>query len=121
MWIVLNDAFISVVEHRHDIDLLMVRARKEADLRTIFPVAKITHTPQADYQYRCVVERAVMKDAMAREIDRIDYPNFKDSVKDNERHDAYTEIWSTMFSWARGGFRWPKAYGDELLNRSRNS
>jgi hypothetical protein len=103
MWIVLNDAFLSVVKHRNP-NMLLVRARKEADLEAIFPSAKITHTPQRDYQYRCVVSREAVKKALAFEVDRIDYDNFKNSVEDNERHDAYSAIWSTMFSWARGGF-----------------
>jgi hypothetical protein len=103
MWIVLNDAFLSVVTHRNP-NMLLVRARKEADLEAIFPNAKITHTPLRDYQFRCVVSRKAVKKALAFEVDRIDYDNFKNSVEDNERHDAYSAIWSTMFSWARGGF-----------------
>jgi hypothetical protein len=103
MWIVLNDAFLSVVTHRNP-NMLLVRARKEADLEAIFPNAKITHTPLRDYQFRCVVSRKAVKKALAFEVDRINYDNFKNSVEDNERHDAYSAIWSTMFSWARGGF-----------------
>ncbi len=104
MWICLNDSFLSVVSHHRNKSLILVRARKEADIENVFPGVKITETPKADYRFRTVVTRKEMKKAMGREIDRIDYTNFKNSVENDERHDAYSAIWSTMWSWSRGGF-----------------
>lgn len=103
MWIVLNDAFLSVVKTRRP-DMVLVRARQEADLRNVFPNAKIAATPERDYQFRCTVSRRAMKKALAAEVDRIDYDNFKNSVDDDARHDAYSAIWTTMMRWSQGGF-----------------
>ena len=30
------------------------------------------------------------------EVGDIDYPNFKDGVRENDRHDAYLQVWSAM-------------------------
>ena len=107
MWIFANDAFLSIVAHRHK-DMLLVRARKEEDLRNVFPHAQISATPRRDYQFRAVVKRRDVEKAMTRELRRIDYTNFKDSIADPERHDACSAIWSTMWRWANGGFRYKK-------------
>ena len=50
----------------------------------------------ADYLFRLVVSRADMDAAMLREVRRINYGNFKGSVEENWRHDAYMRVWSVM-------------------------
>lgn len=99
MWIFLNDAFMSVVEHRDDPSLLMVRARLPGDLETVFPefVDRVLTTPSNDYRFRVVVTRERLMQAMNKKIDTIDYDNFKASVRDHARHDAYVGVWSVMY------------------------
>lgn len=99
MWIFLNDAFMSVVEHRDDSNLLMVRARLPGDLEAVFPdlAPSVQTTPDADYMFRVVVTRERMMQAMIDEVGRIDYFNFKSSVSDCDRHDAYLGVWSVMY------------------------
>src|SRR5262245_25115673 len=104
MWIILNNAFLSVVATASNDDTLVVRARKRQDILNVFPNARIVALPKRDYQYRTVVSRQEMKDAMAAQVDRIDYTNFKDSVADDARHDAYLSIWQTMLQWSHGFF-----------------
>jgi hypothetical protein len=94
MWIFLNDAMISVVEHRDG--GLLARARIEGDLERVFGSVKVSVTPRADYHFRCTVTTSQFKDAMSRAIDRIDYDNFKSSVADDARHDAYMRAWQVM-------------------------
>ena len=106
MWIVLNDSFLSIVAHPTRPKLLLVRARKEEDLHAVFPYATIQATPERDYQFRITASRKTVQRMLAGEVKRINYPNFKDSVADLERHDAYSAIWSTIFRWARGGFKY---------------
>ena len=103
MWIMLPDAFISVVEYvvtPPQPDKLLVRARVKGDLEKIFPRNEVERTADADYLYRTVVTRNQLKLAMLNEIDRIDYRNFKNSVpvEDKPRHDAYLRCWSAMMS-----------------------
>jgi hypothetical protein len=101
MWVFINDAFLSIVQLPKRRNLLLVRARREADILTVFPGIRVTATPQRDYQFRAYVGRKLVKRAMAAEVDRIDYPNFKDSVLEDDRHDAYSEVWTTMMRWGR--------------------
>jgi hypothetical protein len=51
-----------------------------------------------------------VKRAIAAEVERIDYPNFKNSVADVERHDAYEEVWDTMLRWGHG-YQRARAFG----------
>ena len=102
MWIFMSNSFLSVVQNKDDATLLHVRARKRDDLKLLFPQAFITKTPDGDYPFRCDVGREVFAQALVNEIDQIDYTNFKASVKDRRRHDAYMDVWTAMRSWQRG-------------------
>jgi len=48
MWVVLNDAFLSVVADRDDPNRLLVRARFHNDIARVFPNAEVTETPHAE-------------------------------------------------------------------------
>lgn len=107
MWIVLKDAFLSVVVpsaadrrrfgNEQTGDLLMVRARAQGDIDKVLPFATVHETPDRDYRFRAIVPRSRVAEAMALEVDRIDYGNFKNSVAEDDRHDAYAEVWQAMF------------------------
>lgn len=98
VWIFINDAMISAVEHRDDPRVLVVRARLKGDLGRFFGRRfRVTETPDADYRYRTYCSRAMLRHALARAVDRIDYDNFKGSVADRVRHDAYLDVWMAMF------------------------
>lgn len=96
MWIFLNDAFLSIVDKDSDGTTLLVRARRPGDLERVFPDASIQETPHNDYRFRAHIPRAEVAMAMARSVERIDYPNFKGSVIDHQRHDAYLRVWDVM-------------------------
>lgn len=97
MWLMLNDAFLSFVSKdcKPKVELL-VRARRPGDIEKVFPKAKVTEYDKSDYQFRAVVTTADVKTAMASEVDRIVYNNFKNSVRDHDLHDAYNQVWTTM-------------------------
>lgn len=100
MWICLNNAFLSVVDLvPRDPDKLMVRARIKGDIRRVFPHAVERESrPEEfrDYRFRAIVDRRLVADMIAASIQAIDYSNFKDSVRENDRHDAYLSMWSAM-------------------------
>jgi hypothetical protein len=97
MWIMLSDAFISIVAKDCGPDELLVRARRAGDIRKVFGKSvKVTRYTKSDYLYRAVVPKADVAAALARAIDGIEYPNFKDSVKDDKLHDAYLRVWTAM-------------------------
>ncbi len=100
MWVFLNDAFVSIVEHRRDKAMLMVRARFKGDIGRAFPgvALKIKRTPDADYIYRAIVPRVVVAQAVAAMVMTIDYANFKSSVEDKKRSKSYMRVWDAMYA-----------------------
>lgn len=97
MWIMLSDAFISIVAKDCGPDELLVRARRAGDIRKVFGRGvKVTRYTKSDYLYRAVVKRTAVASALANEIWNVDYPNFKDSVRDDKLHNAYLRVWTAM-------------------------
>lgn len=96
MWLMLNTAFVSIVKKDCAADELMIRARRKGDIERIFPDAKVTRYTKSDYLYRAPVKTSVVIEAMKREVEAIDYSNFKDSVDDKDLHDAYLDVWHVM-------------------------
>jgi hypothetical protein len=99
MWICLNDAFLSIVHKDCERGELLVRARRAGDIQKVFGrLVKVRKDTKTDYAFRAVVSKTDVKEAMAREIDRITYSNFKDSITPEEQalHDAYLRVWTTM-------------------------
>jgi len=98
MWIMLNDAFFSIVDKDCARDELMVRARRPGDLERVFPSAKgkVTEFTASDYHYRCAISRDEVKSVLAGEVDRVSYSNFKNSVEDHDLHNAYNRVWHAM-------------------------
>ncbi|MCH8078089.1 MAG: hypothetical protein IIC64_19970 [SAR324 cluster bacterium] len=99
MWIFQNDSFLSIVALRDKPGVLLVRARKAGDIEAVFPQAKSREGEGADYRFRADVPAEEVAEAMAERIRAIDYGNFKDSVKDGPRHDAYFNVWEVMVDW----------------------
>lgn len=95
MWIMLNDAFFSVVHKDCEPNEVLVRARRPGDIKRVFGV-EATVVGVADYRYRATIKRSTLKAVMAIQIDTIDYPNFKNSVQDDALHDAYLRVWHDM-------------------------
>jgi hypothetical protein len=98
MWLFTVDGFFSVVSKGCRPDQLMVRARVRADLARAFPKAKITTSQSTDYRFRVVVTRKAVTALLARTVDKLTYANFKDTVKDAGRHQAYMRVWNAMFA-----------------------
>ena len=119
MWLQTTYGFYSVIEHRDDIDTLMVRARSRDDLVALcdevaagirrdynkgdaegFDTESIVYTPDADYAYRLVVPRKAWMEVSLRLMADIDYPNFKNAVseRDPERANLYHDLWLSLLS-----------------------
>jgi hypothetical protein len=121
MWLFEQRGFISVVAYDPKKDMkkdspfpafaksddthLLVRARIKDDLdwlKEFLPTLVVDTDPSADYSYRCVVPRKVLKKALAKAVDDIDYDShFKEvadarSPKVQGRHSAMMSCWSAM-------------------------
>lgn len=111
MWIMLNDAFLSIVSKDCPPDHLLVRARRPGDIEKVFGRRiKVTRETHTDYLYRAAIPCAEIESALAGEVRRIVYGNFKDSVQDDELHDAYLRVWGAMAALQN-----PRPYSDGLL------
>lgn len=109
MWIVLNDAYLSIVDAKAAVDykpntspdlddMLVVRARVKGDIERVFgPDVQVHRTPTRDYLYRAYVRREDVAHALMAEVFMLDYGNFKDSVREDDRHSAYAAIWGVMY------------------------
>lgn len=106
MWLMLNDAFFSLVSKECARDELLVRARRKGDIEKVFPGAKVKRGEFTDYAYRAPVKKTEIATALTGEINRVTYANFKDSVADDKLHGAYGRVWAVM-----AGVQETKPYG----------
>lgn len=99
MWLFTTDGFLSIVSKDCKPHQLTVRARVKADLKRAFPRAKITTSkPPADYRFRAVVTRRELAAYLGKMVEKIAYANFKDTVRDAARHDAYLRVWNALYA-----------------------
>jgi hypothetical protein len=96
MWIMLNDAFFSIVDKDCARSELLVRARRRGDIEKLFPRAKVSYSTKGDYLARARVTRVEIIQMLESEVRHITYDNFKSSVEDNELHNAYLGVWTEM-------------------------
>lgn len=96
MWIFTSDSFLSIVHKDCQPDELLVRARREGDIEAVFPKAIVQKTVGTDYLYRARVKRDVVAAAMAKQVEQLNYDNFKNSIRDDQLHSAASRVWSVM-------------------------
>lgn len=116
MWICLNDGFLSAVAadparlpkaDRKRIGgqrPLCVRARNADHLRALFPDYTVYEWKGRDYPARIFIGADQFAAFVAGRAVNITATNFKDSVADNELHDAYMGIWSVMHRYQHGAY-----------------
>jgi hypothetical protein len=108
MWVFLNNAYVSIVQDRHNSRYLWVRARIHGDVERFFKGTltgdqlRVERSPAGDYLYRTCVDRHFVAEALLNATQAVDYPNFKNSIPTtrlgNMRHDAYLRVWTTMMA-----------------------
>ena len=100
MWIFLSDSFLSVVADKTDPKgaRLLVRARRSGDIERVFPDADTFSLPDSDYAFRAWLPRQRVAAAISKQVDAIDYLNFKDAIINDAYHDAALVVWSAMLS-----------------------
>jgi hypothetical protein len=116
MWVFLNNSFLSIVDPAPELPpgaapRLLVRARIKGDIEAVFPKAKVTCTPGRDYRFRALLPRAEVAAVIAEQVESLGYNNFKSSVPDRPRHDAYLGVWGVMHREQQRRIAPPKAKG----------
>ena len=97
-----NVGFVSAVQYKENKDLIVVRARAPGHLTDIFgPLTEEICSPDRDYSWRTILTRKEFEEGILNSIKKIDYTNFKNSVQDEDLHDAYLDVWTDMFMYQR--------------------
>ena len=98
MWVMLNNSFLSIVENMNNPEELLVRARVKGDIERVFNDASVFEDLAADYKYRAFVDRQIVQVEISKQVEGINYYNFKNSISkdEQERHDAYIQVWSAL-------------------------
>lgn len=112
MWIILNDAFFSIVEDTNSRRNLLVRARRHGDIEKVFGV-DATAGAGTDYPYRAFLDRSVVASTIFNHVAAIDYSNFKASIEDPDLHDACMDTWHTFKALERPAPIHPKSVADD--------
>ncbi|SRR5579885_3584294 len=105
MWVFTTRGFFSAVEDTNSYKpgRVLVRGRVKKDMDNLRALAHdlgfdthLEETPDRDYRYRVRMKKSVWAKLMARMAEEIDYPNFKKTVTDERRHEAYMQVWLAM-------------------------
>ncbi|EHQ9605883.1 hypothetical protein KS527_004648 [Salmonella enterica] len=96
MWFFGSDSFLSVVQHKKDPAILVVRARRPGHIEKMFPTANVVTLDGRDYQFRADLPREVVAARMAQYVMEMSATNFKDSVKEPAYHNACYGVWNCM-------------------------
>lgn len=101
MWIFTNGGFVSIVENKDDTAIVIVRARTRNHLESFILedlVPRIFVEPFSDYNYRIEMSRGELLACLTKEVERINYVNFKNSVKDAMLKAFYSVVWQSGFT-----------------------
>lgn len=115
MWIVLNDAFLSIVETKNP-ECLSVRARVDGDIENVFgDKYKVHKIKFRDYAFRAFIPRRVVAKVLSDRVIGINYGNFKDSInpKEKDRKDMAYAIWN-----ASANFQIGRGYGEPMFSHT---
>jgi hypothetical protein len=106
MWIVTKGAFLSIVSKDCGPDELLVRARRPGDIEKVFPQVKVVEGAGTDYRCRAVIKRQTVAEAIANEVEAVDYGNFKTAVYRAGEYQLETvlhRVWDCFLRLAPGG------------------
>jgi hypothetical protein len=96
MWIAHTEGWISIVSHRDDPEVLLVRARRDDHITHLWPDAEIIILADADYRYRAAISREMVAEVIAEVLINMEYDDFKSHVSDVELRTSFLSIWDFM-------------------------
>lgn len=96
MWLFSQKGFFSIVEHKDNSDLLLVRSRIKGDIERCWPTAAVRENEGSDYRFRASIPRTEVINKVAKIVKEINYPDFKASLVDTKRIRWYSRVWEIM-------------------------
>lgn len=120
MWVFTTTGFVSVVQHRVDPSIMIVRARFAGDAARFLGLPSCAEevTPTADYRFRCYAHRDVVSAALLAASQAIDYGNFKSAIEEDAFAHVASDVWSVLYREQAARLRPPLQCGfadDEWL------
>lgn len=112
MWLATQHGFFSIVAHREDKNVFLVRARVKNDLENVVRLFESLYTKRhlddrrflihedalADYRFRMFITGRELYELMRLFVYRLDYPDFKSRIKETEDQVDKIEIYSKTWS-----------------------
>lgn len=101
MWIFTETGFLSAVQKDPESSILTVRARDKESISNLAAnyTLEIVRTPMADYPYRVEIDKDDFAAWVSREVELIEYNNFKNQVAATRGHKfakLLGSVWSIM-------------------------
>lgn len=97
MYILTPEASLSIVAHKNNPELVVVRAWREGDLEAVFGRETPVHAGGGThYRFRAELDRRVVADALAQEISFLNHERVVDAVSEPARRKAYGQISNVM-------------------------
>jgi hypothetical protein len=88
---------LSIVEHPSEPKLMNVYARIRGDIERNFPEADVFEAIGGDYRFRTSLPRERVAQAISLRLMKVDYTVFGDAIDEQERANAYVQVWSAMY------------------------
>ena len=88
---------LSIVAHRANPGMLMVRSIAREDIARFWPKAEIVEMAEADYRFRATLPRDAVAARIAQAVHAIDYEKVKPSVGKDRQHIFFT-VWDAMMA-----------------------
>ncbi len=118
MWLITTRGFFSVVQHRDDEEMVLIRARALEDLESLcelagevlddaieggFSADAIIEMDDADYRYRLITDAEAWAEVVGALTAEVTYPNFKSAVtaRDPDRAHVYMDVWRDLLEIQR--------------------
>lgn len=125
MWLFTQHGMVSIVRHRDEPELLLVRARRRDHLEALLVIAGLDELTRdifrqkwADYEFRLLLPDSQLKRILAAQVVDIDYDNFKarcDRIADRGYASALHQVWHVMYEALAG--RRNRGEFDDVLDK----
>lgn len=96
MWLFTQRGFFSIVQHKGNPAVLIVKARVKGDIEKYWPEAVIERNEEFDYLYRTNLPREAVEPVILQIVKDINYDSFKGSLEDKRRYAWYVRVWETL-------------------------
>lgn len=97
MWLFGQRGMFSIVQHKDNPEILIVKARMKGDIEQHWPNATIERNEHYDYLYRANLRRNEVAYTIQEMVKAIDYTSYKGELHDRKRrYPYYLRIWEVL-------------------------